>query len=245
MSRVLLLGATSGIAQRLARLLVARGDARLYLVARDPARLAAVAADLRVRGATEVHERVADLERPEAHRGLVADAEAALGGVELAIAAQGALGDPASYDTDGEAAARVLVANAVGPISLLTEVAVAMQRRGTGTIVGFSSVAGERGRAANAVYGAGKAAFTAFLSGLRARLAGAGVHVLTVKPGPVDTAMTDGLAGRRLASPDVVASDVMRAIDRRRDVVYTPRRWRLVMAIVRAIPECLFKRVRF
>ena len=244
MTRALVLGATSGIAERVMRGLAERGDARLYLVARDPARLAAVAADLRVRGA-DVHERVADLDDVGGHRALVAEADAALGGIELAIAAQGILGDPAEYDVDGDAAARILVANAVGPISVLTEVATAMERRGSGVIVGFSSVAGDRGRASNAAYGAAKAAFTAFLSGQRARLSRRGVHVLTVKPGPTDTAMTAGLSGRRLASPDVVARDVLRAIDRRRDVLYTPWPWRFVMAVVRAIPERWFKRITF
>jgi short-subunit dehydrogenase len=240
--RVLVLGATSLIAQHVAREL-ARGGARFLLVARDRARLEAVADDLRVRGAT-VDVEVSDLDDVSSHRALVARADDALGGFDVAIAAQGVLGDPSEYDVDGAAAARVVVANAVGPISLLTEVACRMAPRGHGCIVGLSSVAGDRGRGSNAAYGAGKAALSAFLSGLRARLSRSGVHVLTVKPGPVDTPMTAHLPkGPMFASPEAVARDVVRAIERRRDVLYTPARWRLVMAVIRAIPERVFKRL--
>ena len=113
-------------------------------------------------------------------------------------------------------------------------------------LVGVSSVAGERGRASNYVYGSAKAGFSAFLSGLRNRLAGSGVHVVTVKPGYVRTRMTDGmdLPPRLTAEPDEVARAVVRAIRRRRDVVYVRRIWRVIMLAVRAIPERIFKRTR-
>jgi short-subunit dehydrogenase len=243
-TRILVLGATSGIAQHVARRLVAPG-ARFFLVARDPAKLEAVAGDLRVRGAA-VESALADLDDLSAHEALVARADAALGGMDLAIAAQGVLGDPATYDRDGAAAARVLHANLVAPAALLTAVARTMAPRGAGCIVGLSSVAGDRGRRSNSVYGASKAGFTAFLSGLRSRLEPAGVQVLTVKPGPVDTAMSARFPkAPSFAPPDLVARDVVRAIRRGADVLYTPWRWRVIMAVVRAIPERIFKRLAF
>lgn len=241
--RIVIFGATSSIAQALARRLVT-GPARFVLVARDAARLNAVADDLRARGAAEVLVSVADLDDVARHAALVEDAAARLGGFDLVVDAHGVLGEPARYDVDGLEAARVLHTNLVSAVSLLTFAAGRVQAGGC--VVGISSVAGDRGRGSNAVYGASKAGLTAFLSGLRARLSRSGVTVITVKPGPVDTPMTSHLPRTRaFASPDAVARDVARAVERRREVVYTPARWRLVMAVVRAIPERWFKRLRF
>ena len=136
--------------------------------------------------------------------------------------------------------------NYIGPALLMGALAGRFEERGSGVLVGVSSVAGDRGRATNYVYGSAKAGFTAFLSGLRNRLARTGVHVITVKPGFVRTRMTEGmdLPARLTATPDEVAAAVVEAIRRRRDVVYVRRVWRLIMLIVRALPEPLFKRLR-
>lgn len=238
MTRVLVLGATSAIAQQVARLYAARG-ATLFLVARNEERLAAVANDLRVRGAA-VTTAVADLDDPDRHDEIL-DRAAPL---EVVLLAHGVLGDAHETERDPAAAAAVLRTNLVGPVSLLTRAAQRLEAQRRGCIVALSSVAGDRGRASNAVYGASKAGLAAFLSGLRNRLHASGVRVVTVKPGFVDTPMTAGLPKNPLYSPpERVAKDLVRAVDRGRDVVYTPWWWRIVMLAVRLVPERIFKRL--
>ena len=140
----------------------------------------------------------------------------------------------------------MLDTNYVAPALLLGEIANRMEQRGTGTIVGISSVAGERGRASNYVYGSSKAGFTAFLSGLRARLQRRGVRVITVKPGFVATRMTAGIKLPEMltAQPEEVAASLDRAMRRQRDVIYVRRIWVIIMALIRAMPESLAKRLR-
>ena len=238
MTRVLVLGATSAIAQQLARLFAARG-ATLFLVARNEERLAAVADDLRVRGAA-VETAVADLDDPGRHDEIL-DRAAPL---EVVLLAHGVLGDARETERDAGAVAAVLRTNLVGPGCLLTRAAQRLEAQRRGCIVALSSVAGDRGRASNAVYGASKAGLAAFLSGLRNRLHASGVRVVTVKPGFVDTPMTARFPKNPLYSPpERVAKDLVRAVDRGRDVVYTPWWWRLVMLAVRLIPARIFKRL--
>ena len=237
----LVIGATSDIGRAIARTLADAGWA-VQLAARDRARLEREARDVRVRAQAAV----------SVHRCDVLDAD---GGVSMldeldplpgvAVCVVGMLGDQAESQRDLAAAERVMRTNYVGPALLMGALAERFEQRGSGVLVGVSSVAGERGRAANYVYGSAKAGFTAFLSGLRNRLAGAGVHVVTVKPGFVRTRMTDGmdLPARLTAQPDEVAPSVLRAVRRRRDVVYVRRVWRPIMLIVRAVPERLFKRM--
>ena len=238
-----ILGATSAIAEQVARLYAARG-ASLLLVGRNAARLGAVAADLRLRGAARVEARVQDLDEVAAHPALAADAEALLGPADLVLVAQGALGDPAVYAVDGAAAARILHTNLVGPASLLTAFAARMVPRGRGTLVALTSVAGDRGRGSNHAYGAAKGGLALFLQGLRNRHHRAGLHVLTVKPGFVDTPMTARVPHNALfADPRHVARSIVRAADARRDVVYVPWFWRIIMLVVRSIPERVFKKL--
>jgi short-subunit dehydrogenase len=242
--KVLILGATSAIAEAVARSLAASGS-ELFLVGRNRERLAAVADDLRVRSGARVEREVADLDRLEDHEALVARADAWLGGIDLALVAHGLLGDPDATRRDGNAAARVLHTNLVSPASLLTSVANRMEARGSGVIVALSSVAGDRGRQSNYPYGAAKGGLSIFLQGLRNRLARSGVHVLTVKLGFVDTPMTAALPKNPLyARPEAVAAGILRAVRSRRDVVYLPWFWRWIMGAVRAVPERAFKRLR-
>ena len=161
------------------------------------------------------------------------------------MCAVGLLGDQAISEKDAASARLVMDTNYVAPALLLGEIANRMEQRGSGTIVGISSVAGERGRASNYVYGSAKAAFTAFLSGLRARLARRGVKVITIKPGFVATRMTAGmkLPAILTAQPEEVADSVGRAIRHHRDVVYVRRIWTVIMALIRALPEPLAKRL--
>jgi decaprenylphospho-beta-D-erythro-pentofuranosid-2-ulose 2-reductase len=238
MERVLVLGATSAIAQQVARLYAARG-ASLFLVGRNPERLAAVADDLRVRGAS-VESAVADLDDPALHDQLLERAAP----LEIVLLAHGVLGNPEETAKDAAAAERLLRTNLLAPVSLLTRAAQRMEAQRGGCLVALSSVAGDRGRASNPVYGASKAGLTAFLSALRNRLYRTGVRVVTVKPGFVDTPMTAQMPKNPLyADPSRVARDIVRAVDRGRDVVYTPWWWRMVMFAVRIIPERLFKRL--
>lgn len=240
--RVLVAGATSAIAQALTRCL-AEERASLFLVGRNADHLAAVRDDLRVRGA-EVAMAVVDLDDLSCHDALAAEVEARLGGIDLAVVAWGALGDAERTRHDGVEAARVLHTNLVAPASLLTALAGRMEARGAGTLLALSSVAGDRGRQSNYPYGAAKGGLSLFLQGLRNRCHRRGVRVVTVKLGFVDTPMTAGFSKNPLyARPEAVAAGILRALRRRRDIVYLPWFWRWIMAVIRAIPEPVFKRL--
>jgi short-subunit dehydrogenase len=242
--KVLLLGATSAIAQATARLMAADGD-RLFLVGRDGDRLAVVARDLQLRGAERVDSFTVDLNQLDAHEAIVTRAAAALEGLDTAIVAHGELGDQAEAAADYAVADRILRTNFLSAASLLTRLANEFETAGGGTLVGISSVAGDRARQSNYVYGSAKGALSLFLQGLRNRLHARGVRVITVKPGFVDTPMTEHLdRGALFVSPEVVARGIRRAIERGRDVVYLPWFWRPIMLVIRLIPESLFKRLR-
>ncbi|HVO20841.1 MAG TPA: SDR family oxidoreductase [Anaeromyxobacter sp.] len=242
--KVVVFGATSGMAQQTVRLLAASG-AELVLVGRDPRKLAAVSADARVRGAGLAEPVAADLDEPSRFDELVAGAFGRLGSVDLVIVAQGLLGDSRGCDRDGALAARVLQTNFTAPVLLLERVAARMADQGSGTIVAIASVAGDRGRQSNYVYGAAKGGLATYLAGLRNRLFRSGIHVVTVKPGLVDTPMTADLPRRRpTVPPSAVAVAILRAVRRRADVVYVPGFWRPIMWMVRHVPERMFKRMR-
>ena len=237
----LVVGATSDIGRVVARRL-AEGGWALQLAARDPVRLEREVRDLRVRTGAAVTPLHCDVLRDGGDASPI-DALDPL--PDVAVCLIGSLGDQKECQRDGAAAERVMRTNYVGPALLMGALAERFERRGSGVLVGVSSVAGDRGRASNYVYGSAKAGFTAFLSGLRNRLAGSGVRVVTVKPGFVRTRMTEGMAlpSRLTAEPEEAAAAVIDAIRRRRDVVYVRPVWRLVMFAVRALPERLFKRM--
>lgn len=241
---VLVLGATSAIAHETAKLYAAEGAA-LFLVARDAEKLDAVAQDLRVRGAAAVATHVHDLTDLEHHEALLAEAVEALPAVDVALIAHGVLGDQRDVERDFTRIQALLRVNFESVVSLLVPLANYMEDRGAGTIAVISSVAGDRGRQSNYVYGTAKGALNVYLQGLRNRLAPAGVHVLTVKPGFVDTPMTaDFDKGALWVGPDHIARGIQRAIRRGSDEVYLPFFWRGIMAIIRAIPEPVFKRLK-
>jgi short-subunit dehydrogenase len=239
---VLIVGATSDIGRAVARAYAAKGRP-LVLAARAPERLARDAEDLRLRHAVAVEVAALNVLDTAAHARLL-DGLTELPGTVVMLA--GVLGDQASASSDPAEAERVMRSNYVGPALFLDLVAARMAGRGSGTIVGVSSVAGERGRASNYTYGSAKAGFTAFLSGLRNRLARQGVQVVTIKPGFVRTRMTEGmkLPGPLTAEPDEVARAILAAEEKRRDVVYVRPVWWLVMAIIRSLPESVFKRLK-
>ncbi len=244
MRRVLIVGATSAIAEATARLF-AMDSARLFLAARDAQRLAAIADDLKLRGATQVETAPFEATDFSSHRGLVEEAFARLGGLDTVLIAHGTLPDQKACQDSFYETHRQIEVNALSAISLLTELANRFEAQKGGTLAVISSVAGDRGRQSNYVYGTAKAAVSTFLQGLRNRLAPFGVHVLTVKPGFVDTPMTrDFPKGALWATPERVARKIYRAIERKSNVIYVPGFWRPVMQAIRAIPERFFVRLR-
>jgi len=245
MTRVAIFGATSGIAQCVARLF-ARERANFVLVARNPQRLAAVSADLLARGAAEVATIACDLIAVETHPELVDRVLATLSGLDAVLIAHGTLGDQKRSELDGGTTTRELMTNFVSAASLLTHIANVMERQRHGVVAIIGSVAGDRGRESNYVYGSAKAGLRVFAEGLRYRLRRASVSVVLVEPGFVDTPMTAAIdkAGPLWAKPERVAGDIRRAMAKRSAVVYTPWFWRWIMLVVRWMPAPIFRRLR-
>ncbi|GAC1366036.1 MAG: SDR family oxidoreductase [Ktedonobacteraceae bacterium] len=237
----MIIGATSAIAHETAKHF-AKDGAHLFLVARSAEKLAIVADDLKVWGAKSVETFVLDLNELELHEQMLEQAISTLAGLDVLLIAHGTLGDQQKCQLSVAETMRELHTNALSVISLLTIAANYVERRGTIAVI--SSVAGDRGRKSNYVYGTAKAAVTTFLQGLRNRLAASGVTVLTIKPGFVATPMTAGLKqGPLFASSATVGKGIYTAIQKRRDVVYLPAFWRAIMLVVRLIPETVFKRL--
>ena len=240
---IVVLGATSAIAQAWMRLLAPPG-ASFFLVARNAVHLDSVAKDLATRGAAAVHVETANLDDTSGHVALLERAAAALGNLDCAFIAHGVLGDQAAGERDFAVASASLQTNFLSTVSLVTWLANYFAAQYHGRLVVISSVAGDRGRKSNYIYGAAKAGLNAFLAGVRNRLDREGVQVLTVRPGFVATPMTAHLPqGPLFATPDAVAHDILHAMEHRRDVLYTPWFWRWIMALIRAIPEWKFKKM--
>ncbi|MBF0620985.1 MAG: SDR family oxidoreductase [Magnetococcales bacterium] len=244
MRKILIIGATSAIAQAVAHRYAQQGHA-LFLTGRDPERVATIAADLRVRGAVQVESATLDANQIETHQTVLDHAITAMGSIDTVLIAHGVLNDQQTCQASVEDTLDAFQTNALSAIALLTLLANYMEHNAIkGTLAVISSVAGDRGRQSNYVYGAAKAAKSTFLAGLRNRLHSAGIHVLTIKPGFVDTPMTAHLKkGLLWAQPDDVAAGIVKSIEKRRDCVYLPGFWWLIMTIIRAIPESLFKRL--
>ncbi len=242
--KILIIGATSAIAQEVARI-YARRQSRLCLVARNQTKLRIVADDLRARGAQAVDVLARELALPDTHADIIKHALAFLQDIDVVLIAYGSLPDQAACEADAEQTMNELQVNFLSVAALLMRLANTLEQRGHGTLAVISSVAGDRGRQSNYVYGAAKGGLSIFLQGLRNRLAGKGVQVLTIKPGFVDTPMTaEFKKGPLWASARKVAADIVRAIDRRRDVAYVPWFWQGIMLVIKAIPERIFKRLK-
>jgi short-subunit dehydrogenase len=241
--KVLIVGATSAIAEATGRILAERGDA-LFLVGRKVAALEAIAADLRVRGASKAGVMALDANDLAAHVPMLDSAESLLGGLDTVLIAYGTLSDQKACEASAALTVQELGNNAISIAALLTHIATRFEERRAGTIAVISSVAGDRGRQSNYVYGSAKALVTAFLSGLRQRLFKSGVAVITIKPGFVDTPMTAAFPkGPLWAKPGQIAHGIVRSIDRSTSVAYLPAFWRPIMFVIRAIPESLFRRL--
>src|SRR6185312_14026870 len=217
LSRIVVLGATSAIAQAWMRLLAPDG-ASFFLVARNPVHLESVANDLVTRGAAAVYTEMGDLDETTLHPDLLNRAVSALGGLDCALIAHGALGDQYAGEVDFSVAAASLQTNFLSAASLVTWLANYFASQYRGTIAVISSVAGDRGRKSNYIYGSAKAGLNAFLDGVRNRVDRDGVQILTIRPGFVATPMTAHLPpGPLFATPDAVARDILKAIESRRD----------------------------
>jgi decaprenylphospho-beta-D-erythro-pentofuranosid-2-ulose 2-reductase len=216
----------------------------LMLVARNRERLSAVAQDLLTRGAQAVDTWIMDLDDTSGHIEMLTAATERLGRIDLALIAHGVLGDQAAAEADFEVAAGILHTNFMATVSLITFLANYFQRQRSGTLAVISSVAGDRGRQSNYVYGASKAALNVFLDGLRNRIDRDGVQVLTIKPGFVATPMTAHVPHNALfATPEQIGRGIVRAVERRRDTVYLPWFWRPIMLLICAIPGRIFKKM--
>lgn len=237
---VLILGAASDIARAVARSFAEAGHP-IQLAARNVARLEDDASDLRTRFGADVTLHEFDALTIDSHGAFVSALPVL---PEIAICAVGAKGSQDGGEANPIDGVHIMRSNFEGPASVMAHLANAMETRGSGTLVGISSVAGDRGRASNYIYGSAKAGFTAFLSGLRNRLAKKGVHVVTVLPGFVNTAMIEGMEtpGPLTAEPEEVGIAILKAVRKQTNVIYTRSIWRLVMAVIRNIPEPVFKK---
>ncbi|ADE86829.1 SDR family NAD(P)-dependent oxidoreductase [Rhodobacter capsulatus] len=237
----IILGAGSEMARPFLRRLAGDG-ASLFLAGRNLADLETLAQDLRLRGAAAAEVVAFDARDSAGYPALVARL-AACEGVLNAASFVGAMPDQAAIDADPGLIAGVIADNFTGPATFLSLLAPVLEARGAGVVVGIGSVAGDRGRIGNYVYGAAKAGFATYLSGLRNRLGRRGVQVMTVKPGPVATRMTAGMTLPFMTTPEAVAEDIAQGIAKRRNVIYTARIWGPVMRVIRAIPEPIFKKL--
>jgi decaprenylphospho-beta-D-erythro-pentofuranosid-2-ulose 2-reductase len=241
--RIVIIGATSAIAEHCARLWVRAGSCELVLVARDPGRTERVAADLRVRGPqSQIQVETSGFLD-------AAEIEATVGkvwgrGVDLVLIAHGVLPDQGECEQDLVACRAALDVNALSPVLFAEAFARRMAVRKQGTLAVIGSVAGDRGRKSNYVYGAAKGLVDRYLQGLRHRFAGTGIKVAVIKPGPTDTPMTAHLKGSaKLAPVEDVARDIVKALERGQEVIYAPGKWRIIMLIIRHLPGFVFNKM--
>ena len=243
--KIIVLGATSAIAEATARLYAGEG-AELLLVGRQGERLEAIAADLRLRGAARAEIAACDLAAAAAAMDSLAAFAATLGGVDHVLIAYGILGDQKASESDLAAAGANFAVNFTSAACWALAAAEMLERQGHGSLVVLGSVAGDRGRRANFVYGAAKSGLAALVEGIAHRFAASGPRAVVVKPGPVITPMTEGFADRKgllWATPESVAAIVRRAADRGGPVIYAPWFWRWIMLIIRLLPVRVFNRL--
>ena len=241
--KVAIFGATSAIAEACARRWAMQG-ATLFLAGRRAEALDAIARDLEVRGAAGASVWAGDLAAPDRHAAMLATMEETLGAPDIALIAWGTLTDEARAGSDAAYAQAELATNFTAPAALLMALAARMTRGGV--LACITSVAGDRGRGSNALYGSAKGGLQRLLEGLRHRLHGQGISVLDIRPGFVSTPMTEHLQGTGplWAEPDRVAADILRAVRSRRAVLYSPWFWRWIMLVVRAVPRPVFHRTK-
>jgi len=245
MKKIVIVGASSGIAIECARIWVKQAPANLVLVVRDLERAKPLVADLLVRSPESSVEIITcNFIDPSAIRDLVREI-AKSGPIDIVLIAQGTLPDQLDCENDLLLSNDTLVINGVSPCLFAEAFANAMQGQTRGKIAIIGSVAGDRGRKSNYVYGAAKGLVARYAEGMQHRFAATGIRVSLIKPGPTATAMTAKLRenGLKCASADSVAQDIIHGIDRGQAVIYTPKKWQLIMLVVRHIPAVIFNKL--
>ena len=238
----IILGASSAMGRAFARKVASQG-ANVILAGRNKADMAVTAIDCQTRGAAEAEAVAFDIRKPASFEAIYSAAQKQ-GGVINAAVFVGSMSDQSDVDSDPAKGTTMATDSFVGPMEFLHGLAPIMEAREGGVVIGVGSVAGDRGRLSNYSYGAAKAGFHTYLAGLRNRLTRSGGHVVTVKPGFVDTAMTWGLPGLFLvATPDKVADDLWNAAQKRKNTLYTPWFWAYIMLIIKMVPERIFKKL--
>ena len=245
MNKILIIGATSAIAAACARNW-ANQNAQFFLVGRNGEKLKQIADDLSARTSGQVKTYLLDLNQLSDHPKMLDACYGFLKQIDIALIAHGSLPDQKKCEENVNLALTEFSSNGLSVISLLTLLANRMQKQKSGTIAVISSVAGERGRYSNYLYGTAKAAVSTFCEGLRARLFHSGVHVLTIKPGFVDTPMTQGLPLPKMlvVTPEKVAKDIVQAVKRKKNTLYSPYFWAGLMFVVKSIPNAVFKKLK-
>ncbi len=242
--KTLILGSNSAIARAVAEILAQRGDT-LYLASRNYEETERFASHLKIKYGVKAYADRFDATDYDSHGPFVGRVLERMGEIDRVLIAFGYLGDQERAVRDFNEARKIVEINYLGAVSILTHIVPYMEERGKGVIAAISSVAGDRGRGSNFPYGSAKGGLSIYLSGLRNRLFRKGIRVITLKPGFVDTPMTAhlNLPKRLVSKPERVARDIVRAMERGGDVVYTPWYWGVIMGIIRAIPEPIFKRL--
>lgn len=246
MQRIVIFGATSTIASACARLWTSKG-CHLFLIGRNKDKLSSLVDDLSVRASDGqlIKSIVADLNQLDRHEEIINTAEKIIGPPDIIFIAYGSLPDQEFCQSSASKTCSEIMTNFTSIVSLLTYSANRLEQEKQGVIAVISSVAGDRGRKNNYIYGAAKGGLTIFLQGLRNRLYTTGIHVITIKPGFVDTQMTARFVKKSIlwARPEGIATGIIQAIEKRKDVVYLPLFWRFIMLVIQNIPEYLFKRL--
>ncbi|MDX1352656.1 MAG: SDR family oxidoreductase [Thiomicrorhabdus sp.] len=241
---ILIIGATSAIAKATLRL-YAEQHHNLFLVARNQELLQTIAEDAKIRGANQVEYQTCDLADLQSHSSLLATVSQAYPKLDIVLIAHGTLPNQQACQESIETTLQEININALSSVSLLTLLANQFAQQQSGTLAVITSVAGDRGRQSNYVYGAAKGMVSIFLQGLRNRLNDSGVQVLDIKPGFVDTPMTaEFKKGALWAQPEQIAKSIVKAIDKKRNTLYTPWFWWGIMMIIRNIPEFIFKKLK-
>ena len=243
MKKILIIGASSAIAQATAKL-YCNEEVHYYLVGRNKGKLDIIKEDLLTRGARKVDIDAADPVKSKHHEFLITRAALSLGKVDLALIAHGDLPDQKQCEKSAQKTINALVINSLSVISLVTIITNLFEDQNNGVLVVLSSVAGDRGRASNYIYGAAKSSVSTFLEGLSYRLNGTGVSVITIKPGFVDTPMTEEFdKGLLWAPPETIAAGIKKAVEKRKSIVYLPWFWKWIMLAIKIIPRTIFKRL--
>ncbi len=243
--KILIIGATSAIAKSAARIYAEHNNA-LHLIARNEEKLEELCCDLKIRGATAASYSVLDLNKFAEHQATLNSAFAKLSGADIVLICHGSLPDQERVENDFIQAQKEINTNGLSVISLLTSLAPKLIEQRQGTIAVITSVAGDRGRQPNFVYGAAKSLVSTYLQGLRGRLLAHNIHVLDIRPGPVDSPMTAQYEkGMLWSSPERVAAKIVKSIKKKNHTVYAPAYWQAIMLVVRSIPDFIFKRLKF